>query len=260
MTKHLPAPCLPYSVPLPRFARPALYRWAPWLLLAGLVWLVVGCQLPAPCPACYPTPRPTATPAPVPTAVPPVLPYQSTSGRAVVRLDLTRFRPAPPLDYYAIGTLLWLPATRSPTTPALELSVRGLSAELCQRSPCGASSLGIVARWSANIAHDGNEPDEHRHCGAGVGFSRRLPVGPGPLVDIVVEWGPGFVRVSAGGSSWTSTQGAAGPGFGVVAIGVPNPPRGIGWSRSPWELQAHGGRARLVDWSGTPGGSVEACP
>jgi hypothetical protein len=118
----------------------------------------------------------------------------------------------------------------------------------------------LVARWSSNVQHDGTEPDEHRHCGNGINFAYRLPIGRGPFVDVEVIWEPGFVRVSTPEASWTTTKGAAGPGFGKVWFPLPRD-RGIGWARSIWTFQRYGGTAELVSWGVVaPVGAPSACP
>jgi len=143
-------------------------------------------ELPAP------TERPTQKPTPEP---PPVELQQLTSGKAVVQIDLTNFELPPPgpngqLDYFAASTFMWDENDR--TAPALELSVRGTVNVLCLRMPCESAKnkpqpLGIVARFSGDIKHDGQEPDEHRHCGSGIAYSRRLAIGPDRLFSVLVS-------------------------------------------------------------------------
>lgn len=243
--------------------------------------LMAACNQPEPCPPFCQNPRPTAlktalpsatqTPGPTLTATPtPVfqgtpmpVPEKATEGKAVMRFDLTGFNPSPPLDYYAAAYLLWeeLLACKKPEKPALELSIRGLSQEPCLKSPCGPDALGIVARYSANIKYDGTGIPEHDMCGEGINYSRRLPIGSSPIFDVVVSWGPGFVRVEGPtGASWTAAQGADSPGFGVFVEGIVCPPRGIGWAREPWSLQTHGGNASLKAWQALAQGAVGACP
>lgn len=212
------------------------------------------------------TARPTIAPTVSPTPAN-VQPFLAASGRAVVRFDLSHFIPAPmaadgtQLDTYAGGYLLQAPASAHPTTSAMELQIGGVGPALCLSAPCGPTALGLVVRWSSDIAYDGTPGlPESRMCGEGINKGRRLPIGPGPIVDVVVEWGPGFVRVTTPtGASWTAHQGAAAPGFGVFVAGLANPPKGIGWARAPWTLQDHGGSAQLMDWSGQPG-PIGTCP
>lgn len=253
----------------PAVAVPVAPDVAPGLCgLVALLVLLQACIPPQwPCPGC-PTPAATATATrtatPEATRTPrPVEPFQATEGAATFELDLTGFTPRPDgLDYYAAATLLWTnpPTGRDlPTTPALELSIRGTSTERCLASPCGPSSLGLVARWSANVRHDSQTPEERDHCGRGIGYSQRLPIGPGQLVSGRVEWRAGQVRVSTPLGSWATTKGASAPGFGLVFMPLPRS-GGIGWARSPWTLQEWGGRVRLVEWQGVSGTGVGMCP
>jgi hypothetical protein len=270
--RHLPA-VLPHREADPPVV--AVLVWCLWLAaVLGLVWGLAGCdtihivlpQIPTPVPVATPTPK-TEVPTPTPL---PAEPFQATSGRAVLEIDLTDFQPAPmdvgtglQLDYYAAATLLWTDppvSTSNPDTPALELSIRGTSPDLCVRAPCGPRALGLVARWSANVRHDGVVPDEHAHCGQGIVYSQRLPLGAGPVVRVVVAWRPGQVSVSTGHGTWTTSKGAAGPGFGRVYTPLPRD-RGIGWARQPWVLQRHGGTARLLSWEAdAENPPLGACP
>ena len=177
---------------------------------------------------------------------------QITRGRAVVRIDLTRFTPAPPLDKYAAATLLWEqppPWPQKPNTPALELQIAGLGPEQCDvpGGRCPGNSLGLVVRWSASIAaYDPNRPTQ-APCGEGINARNWLPIGPSKVFDVLVEWGPGFVRATTPtGASWQAKVGAAAPGFGLFYAGVPGS-KGIGWERPAWTLQPYGGAAALVD-------------
>lgn len=243
------------------------------IILALLLPLLSACPQPIPCPPLCLTPPPgpvTVTPSPVvaesatatptprpPTPVPPPEVSQATEGRAVIEVDLTDFRPAPPLDYYALATFMWDPADRQ--APALELSVRGLSPEPCVATPCGPSSLGLVVRESGDILHDGQTPDEHAHCGQGVNYSRRLPIMNPSVFRVTVEWGPWGWRVVAPGGEVTLQKGAPRVGLGAVFFPLPTD-RGIGWARHPWTLQHHGGSARLVSWQTLTEGTLSACP
>ena len=205
-------------------------------------------------PPTAPTPRPTATPSPTvrPTAVPPVQVQQLTRGRAVVEVDLRGFVARPDLDKYAAATLLWEASPiwpKKPSSPALELQIAGIGPELCAGpGRCGKTSLGLVVRWSANLSAYKQDPDP---CGIGINAGARLPIGNDPLFDLVVEWSPGLVKVTTPtGASWSASVAVSGPGFGVFVPGVPNPRTGIGWERSDWILQEHGGSAYLLEWNG----------
>jgi len=102
-------------------------------------------------------------------------------------------------------------------------------------------------RYSANLRLDGTLTDERRMCGEGTRPPQWIPLGPGPTVDVLVQWRPGAVTVSTPAGRWTATQGARGPGFGWWTEGIPK--GGIGWTyRDAWTLQAHGGAAQLVSW------------
>jgi hypothetical protein len=150
-----------------------------------------------------------------------------------------------------------------PDTPALELSIRGTSDEHCLTAPCTNTALGLVARWSCNIRHDAGEPDEHKHVGEGINYRNRIPIGPGPITTVYVEWGPDGrrVTVSTNYGSWTAKRGVKSPGFGVFVAGIANAPKGIGWAREPWSIQRNGGAARLVSWKARdPLGILSTCP
>lgn len=252
-----------------------------YLLLA---LLLAACGHPIPCPPlCLPQPTPTpatATPTATPTATtpgatptprpepspPPVEVRQLTSGRAVFEVDLAGFAVPSPvpnpkagqpnepnelqLDSFAFATLAWLPpgsgSDRYPTTPALQLGLRGVEASPCLVKPC-AGKVALEVRYSANVRYDRTLTDEKAMCGAGTRPPQWIPLGPGPKVRVVLEWEPGFVRASTPAGSWTATQGAAGPGFGWWVPGIP--PKGLGWAyKDDWTLQAHGGSAQLLGW------------
>lgn len=222
--------------------RPACYI-APLASLA-----LAACVL---LPPTVPPPTPTPTPSATATPEPPIVPVRTTHGRAVVRVDLCGFAPEPPLDYYALSTLLQqaLPEGRGPVgMPALELSVRGLTSDLCQRPPCTADSMGLVARWSASPKHDAGQPDEHQHVGEGISYWNRLPLGPACAFDVEVAWEPGTIRVSTPVASALLKRGAEAVDLGWYGDGVGRPPWGIGWARTPWTGQQHGAEVALVRW------------
>lgn len=218
------------------------------------------------------TPTATRTPSNPPGPSPSVRPL--TGGRAVVRIHFGAFVAATPapdgtqLDTFAAATLCWAEPPDGPraTTPCLELQLKGKGPKPCLEgpgnSPCLRSmeDLGLVARYSANAAHDSAQPDEKEHCGEGINANFRLPIGPGPFVDATVEWSPGFVRVTVLGRAWVATRGTASPGFGLFWPGIPRD-RGIGWSRSPWLLSRHGGSAELLSWEAVdPQRVMVPCP
>lgn len=233
------------------------------IVLGVLVVLGVAlsaCTLTLPPPVVVlPTPGPTP---PVPTPTPKVLEVrQATSGRAVFDVDLSGFSLVPGLDSYAFATLCWQEPVRGvrPTTPCLQLAVRGSDPAPCPGKPC-QGRMALEVRYSANLQHDGSGISEDAMCGRGTKPPQWLPLGTGARPRVTVEWGPGFVRASTPAGSWTATQGAATPGFGWWTPGIP--PGGIGWSYQPgWTLQAHGGAAVLVDWEavGAQGG-LGVCP
>lgn len=231
---------------------------------------------PQPCSNCAVTPVPTQGPPPTPTMVPVATPtpkatpapFQAARGRAMVHMDLRRFAAAPPdaagnqLDKYAGATLLWEVPPRPPAkprTPAMELQIAGVGPELCENTPCGRTALGLVVRWSMNVEN------LQAQCGEGINAGRRLPIGPHPVFDVLVEWQDGLVRASTlrtDGSvlaSWSSRFGIARPGLGLFFEGVPNDGQGIGWERYPWVLQAYGGAVTLTEWTGEPG-AIGQCP
>lgn len=219
---------------------------------------------PEPTPSRTPGPS-TRTPAPTGTRTPgpgTVEPFPVTQGRMVVRVDLRDFVPVFRLDYYVVGTLLWEPppAHGRPHSPALELSVRGIGPELC-RGPgrCPDGSLGLVARWSSNLA--AYREGESDPCGEGINSAFRLPIGTEPVFDVAVDWAPGLVRVTGPtGKSWSARVGVDGPGFGLWTPGIPERP--IGWAYlQDWTIAAHGGAAVLREWTATgEQGAIEACP
>ena len=216
-------------------------------------------------PPTWPTPRPTATPSPTvrPTAVPPVQVQQLTRGRALVRLDLRGFVPTPGQDYFVLSSLMWSGTDKH--APALELSVRGTEAAPCLALPCGPSRLGLVARFSGDIANDGKLAGEGKpessFCGEGVKYSARLPIGPSPLVDVLLEWDPSGVLVTTPTNAfrWLK-QGSPRVGFGAFFVPVPSPPKGIGWGYGPALVL---GRASLLSWEAVgsdPQPPLGACP
>jgi len=169
---------------------------------------------------------------------------QLTSGRAVVRLDLRGFAPPAGQDYFALATLMWDPADKH--APALELSVRGTEGAPCLALPCGASRLGLVARFSGDIAADHLQADERLMCGEGIKYSARLPIGSNPLVDVAVEWDASGVLVTTPtGAFRRLKQGTLRVGFGAFFVPAPAPPRGIGWAYGPALVSA---RAALLIW------------
>lgn len=249
-----------------------------------LLSLLAACTRPIPCPPlCFPLPTPTpttatptATPTPPPSSAtptprpepspPPVEVRQLTSGRTVFEIDLAAFTVPPPvpnpkagqpgepnelqLDSFAFATLAWTPPgsgpDRYPTTPALQLGLRGVEASPCLVKPC-AGKVALEVRYSANVRYDRTLTDEKAMCGAGTRPPQWIPLGPGPKVRVTLEWGPGFVRASTPAGSWQTAQGAAGPGFGWWTPGIP--PKGLGWAyKDDWTLQAHGGSAQLLGW------------
>lgn len=245
------------------------------LILALLIPLLSACiptpqPCQAPCPESSPTPRPspatpipTASPTAQPTAVPPVQVQQLTRGRALVRLDLRGFVPPPNQDYFVLATLMWSGTDKH--APALELSVRGTEAEPCLAFPCGASKLGLVARFSGDVANDGKLAGEGKpessFCGEGIKYSARLPIGPSPLVDVLVEWDPSGVLVTTPTNAfrWLK-QGSPRVGFGAFFVPVPSPPKGIGWGYGPALVL---GRASLLSWAPTstdPQPPLGSCP
>jgi len=238
--------------------------------------LLAACTHPIPCPPfCAPPPTtptpasatPTATPAPTapsstPTpraepSPPPVEVRQLTSGRAVVQLDLRGFVPPAGQDYFALATLLWRAEDKH--APALELSVRGTEAAPCLALPCGPSRLGLVARFSGDIASDHAQPDERLMCGEGIKYSARLPIGSNPLVDVALEWSPSGVLVTTPtGASRLLKQGSPRVGFGAFFAPVPSPPKGIGWAYGPALVS---GRASLLSWEAVgEQGAIQNCP
>lgn len=235
------------------------------------ICIVTQTPTPTPQASASPTETPSAPPSSTSTATrtPTIPPVSSpsvrplTGGRAVVRIHFGAFVPATPapdgtqLDTFAAATLCWDDPPQGPraTTPCLELQLRGVGPRFCDGAvwspntgaPCYPDELGLVARYSANPNHDFSEPDESKHCGEGIPFRRRMPIGPGPFVDVTVEWAPGLLRVSALGRTWEATRGTRSPGFGHFWPGIPRE-RGIGWSRWPWLLSRHGGSAELLSW------------
>ena len=211
-------------------------------------------HIPAPRPTPVPTqPAPQETPtASIPTPIPPPVEVrQLTSGKAVFHVDLSGFTiPAPgplgQLDYFAFSTLLW--DANDLHAPALELSIRGTENKLCERMPCGVSALGLVVRFSGDIKHDGKEPDEKKHCGSGLNYSKRLAIGTDRAFDVSVSWSPEGIEVETPESRAWLSKGAPRVGFGKVYFPLPSD-RGIGWSRSPWLLQLNGGSATLLSWA-----------
>lgn len=199
--------------------------------------------LPAP-----PTPPPIVQPTPTP---PPVLPAYMRQGLIRVRVDLSRFVPAPPLDYYALG-IAW--AVEDGRSMGIELSIRGTTEELCEARPCGMEAglptrLGLVARMSSDLQHDRSEPDEHKHRGEGINAHRRLALGSARVFDVELELTGSQVVVRTPVDAAVLARGAS--ALAVEHWAAPLPPRaawGSWWAREPWTVQAHGGAAELLAW------------
>lgn len=251
-----------------------------------------------PCnPRPQPTPRPTLPPISTPTAAPtqsiptPIPPlvqtFQCTDCEAVWRFDLTGFQPRPRvdeqgnplpakqlLDYYAGVTACWDPSDLH--APCAEISVRGYDPDPCMVEPCasetrkdkypiGPHPLGIVLRTSGDVAHDGTGIPEHDMCGSGINYTKRLPLGAYPIVDVKLEWSPSLGwKISTPAASRTLKQGAPRVGLGWWDPGVGKPPKGIGWARTPWTLQdqEHPGSVSLISWRSKSGAQPELqeCP
>lgn len=218
-----------------------------------------GNPTPTPEPTATPgEPEPTATPRPEPT--PPVEFIQFTEGAGKLRFrGLDRAPLSCEHDIQALATFTWEQGADDRTAPVLELQLMGNTPEPCLERPCGRSEckpdpgkMGLRIRYTANILHDGQEPNEHLHCGSGLNANHRLalgPLGPGGSLDVTValdeepERGGQRLIVSTPVDAWSIPVKHPGTmGFGKVALGSPwkRPPKGPpirGWS---WhELSAH---------------------
>lgn len=239
--------------------------------------ILFAASVGTPCrPVPQPTPRPTIAPIATPTAsMPtpthkPVTPSKATEGSAKIRIDLTDFRPrqrtntAADLDYYAAATLLWDIADRQGSkidSPALEISIRGLDYAPCMQSPCGASKtgpqpLGIVARFSGSTLHDSKEHDEKKHCGEGILYPHRLPLGSWPIVEVDIFWDASGVWVKTPAAQ--RRLGKSQPGFGEAYFPLPDK-RGMGWAYNDFTAQAYGGKASLASWQSLVLGELAGC-
>lgn len=230
------------------------------LPLALSLALLSACTVRYEWPPVQPSPVPTAVP--VPTVRPSPVPVDVrllTAGRMVLRVDASRFQPAAPapdgkqLDVYTLATLVQTaPAKHFLDVPALELNLRGTSAELCKASPCGRTALGITARYSASTRHDNAEPDESKHKGEGIRPHQRLPIGTSPLFDVIVTWRPGLLEVCSPVKCWQTARGTEAVAFGWATEGIPRLPDGrfgVGWNYLEiWQALVYGARAWIASW------------
>lgn len=264
----------------------------PWLatmkvlaLVLAVLWLSACVPPVPPCPGCLPTstPTPVSTPDVKPTPQPTVTPTPGsipagalaplTSGRAVLEVDLSGFTGAKGIDTFALATFCFqdphapVPKAKRPQTPCIQVGLRGTDPSPCLLKPC-QGKVALELRYSANIRFDGTITDESKMCGSGTRPGQWVPLGPGPVVTITLEWAPGFVRGTTPAGSAELHQGAAVgspprssalPAFGWWCEGIPK--GGIGYAYLEiWTGQHWGASVKLRSWTGTTGGALGVCP
>jgi hypothetical protein len=219
--------------------------------------------IPAPqptAPAATPTPEP---PSPTPTPEPVAAGSQLTEGQAVVRIrGINRLPLQRTRDYLVAATFTWETSGSDKRLPIAELSIRGTRSQPCLRTPCG-DAAGLVVRVTANPAYDSGQQDEHRHCGSGTNYHRRLAIGPlgsDGGVDVTMRWDRSGLHVSTPVDSvFLPTRVAGSVGFGRFLVGAPfrHGERGYGWDAL--SIDRFGGDAQLVAFHGTSQ-RRNACP
>lgn len=223
-------------------------------LASGCCFPCIDKHQPTPTPTQEPKPHPNPTATPTPQTDPyEVYPEKMTSGRIQVLVNIEQFKTKRPLDYYPFATFMW---SNDPNEPALELSIRGQSNQPCLTFPCSTSkehpetdTLGLVARMSSCVKCDSKRPDEKTHCGEGIGYSNRLPIGSFIFpVDISIsEKGVQILTPMANRTLTKAIDHEGGFGLGKYFQGVPTP-KGIGWGHPSWDGTSMGIRVRLTRW------------
>lgn len=221
--------------------------------LAALVaaFFVSGCRLDPPQPPTWPTPTPSPMATPEPSPAPPAEPVEMTTG--TIRLDFRRLHLAPLTcadDVQILATITGELEGMDLERPVLELSLMGNTSQPClsrpcnrgQESGCGKSGaddpdlMGLRVRYTANIAHDADEPEEEEHCGEGLNYHHRLALGrlgrDGSL-SVWVTLEADTLTISTPVDAWSVPVKMPGTmSLGRVILGAPWPRRemrGWGW-------------------------------